>query len=151
MNPFKKYETDQQMERNGVPVVFDEMTFFCRRAGGANRAYRLACTVALLEEGMRERLNGTDEVAQLDAQNEIELYAFVEAVLVGWEGVEGRDDQPLPFTKENARDLFTTCTEVWNTVRVMAQSRDSYRRKAVEEAGAALGNSSDGVENTVKT
>ena len=38
MNLFGKYETDQEKERKGVPVVIDGATFFLRRAGGHNRA-----------------------------------------------------------------------------------------------------------------
>lgn len=151
MNPFKKYETDPKLEKDGVPIEFDGMTFYCRRAGGANRAYRAAAAVALLEPGVREKINSEDETEQLEAQNQVELYAFIEAVLFDWKDVQGRDDKPLTYSKENARDLMISCSEVWNYVRVMSQSRDSFRREQVQELGADLGNSSDGTASTAQT
>lgn len=139
-NPFKKYETDKAKEADGTEIVFDGMTFICRRAGGINRAYRAAMAMFSGEERFTKALNSTDTNVSLGAEDRVTMEAFAESVVIGWRDVLGRDDQPLPFTKENFLDLMDSCPDVWIRVRVLASNVEAYLREQVDATGEATGN-----------
>lgn len=132
-NLFARYETDQEKERGGVPVVIDGATFFLRRAGGHNRAYRYALATAA--RGYADVLKNASDNPQaaFDAQDDITQQAFAEAVIIGWEGVDGRDGQPLEFTRENFLDLVRSCAPVWDLLREAAIDDDRFRA-TIEDA-----------------
>lgn len=136
-NLFARYETDQDKERKGVPVIIDGATFYLRRAGGHNRAYRYALATAA--RSFVDVLKGAEQNPQaaFDAQDDITQQAFAEAVIIGWEGVDGRDGQPLEFSKENFLDLVRSCAPVWDLLREAAIDDDRF--KATQEDAKQLG------------
>lgn len=139
-NLFKKYETDNKKEVNGVPIIIDGVTFICRRAGGGNRAYRAALANFSSAPEYKTALNSTDTTIGLQAEDEITMNAFADGVVVGWSDILDRDDQPLPYSREAFMDLMTACPDVWMQLRIRAHEMDTFRLKTVEEAGATVGN-----------
>jgi hypothetical protein len=138
-NLFKKYETNPQMEAEGVRIPIDGCVFICRRAGGGNRRYRAA--MALHASARGDAVNSEDQDVAMSAEDEIVMQTFADAVVIGWENVDNRDDQPWEFTKENFLELMRACPEVWLRLRMEARDAQNYREKVVVEQGTALGNS----------
>jgi len=150
MNPFAEFETDPTKERDGVRVVVRSrkpeggaMTFILRRAGGANRIFRYAMAEAIRNypeilsdietpDGRRRAFNVEDQATQ---------EAFADAVIAGWENVEGRDGQPLAFTRDNVLDLIRACPDVWDELRVAAVDVANFRPNGAAKDGAELGKS----------
>lgn len=150
-NLWKKYETDQKKEHDGVDVEIDGVTFICRRAGGANRAYRAAIGMTIVDPKLQERLQSKDPGVAMEAENEVTMQAFADSVVVGWRGMLDRNDQPLEFSREALLDLLNSCPDVWDRLRIAAADRDNFRLNQVKEIGEALGNSSAGEEGTERT
>lgn len=136
-NLYLKYETDPRKEADGVPFEFDGVTFFIRRAGGNNRSYRYALAAAAA--GYRHIFAAADkDPAAIFAANEhVQQIAFSEAVIVGWQNMEGRDGQPLEFSKEAALDLIIKCPAVWDQLKGFAIDDDNFRPE--KEDAEALG------------
>lgn len=125
-NPFAKYEQDVIRARVGVPVVIDGMTFIMRAAGGHNRAFRYA--LGLASQARRKDLeNNTDPFAAINASAEIYQDAFAETVVVDWSGIEGRDGQPLEFSKENFLDLVRSCPDLWDKIMEAGNNPELFR------------------------
>ena len=157
MNPFPEFETDPSKERDGVPVIVKSrqrpedpgMTFILRRAGGANRRYRYA--LAHHMQKMRDEFKDTEslngQLRAFSAEDEAAQEAFADAVIIGWDGIEGRDGSPLEFTRENALDLIRHCPEVWDELRVAAVDNERFRPNGAAEDGVAVGKLSAGASN----
>ena len=136
-NLYAKYETAPEKERGGVPVDIDGAVFHIRRAGGHNRAYRYALAIAARGfSGVLKNASDNPQAA-FDAQDDITQMAFAEAVVIGWDGVDGRDGQPLEFSKANFLDLVRSCAPVWDQLR--AAAIDDERFKATLEDAKQLG------------
>jgi hypothetical protein len=140
-NLFKKYETDSKRENDGVEIPIDDNVFICRRAGGGNRRYRAAIGTAMNDPALAKRLNDTDPSISLEAEDEVTIKAFADAVVVGWRNVLGRDDKPWEFSKDNFIDLMLSCPDVWMQLRVAARDVENFRIQQVTADGEALGKS----------
>lgn len=140
-NLFKKYETDKQLENEGVEIEIDGAIFICRRAGGGNRKYRAAIGLAAAAPDIQKRLNSTDKVESLAADDEATMQAFAESVVVGWREILDRNDQPLEFSKENFLDLMRSCPDVWLELRLAARDVDKFRSVQANTVGEELGKS----------
>ena len=129
-NLYAKYETDPRKESDGVPFEFDGVTFYLRRAGGNNRAYRYALGAAASQyRGILSEPH-KNPAAVFAANEHIQQIAFSEAVLVGWENMEDRDGQPLEFSREAALDLLMTCPAVWDELKGFAIDDANYKPEA---------------------
>lgn len=142
MNIWNKYETDPRKESEGVPVQVDEWTFYVRRAGGCNRAYRYALALASRQYMHVFQAEVRDEQAVFAANEEVQMLAFAQTVLVGWsDNVTDRAGNPLPFTKDAALDLVRSCPAVWDALKGAAISDQLFKP---DEDGELLGKSSSG-------
>lgn len=140
-NLFKKYETDEKKETEGVEITIDGAVFICRRAGGGNRRYRAAIGLAAAAPDFQERINSTDSTVAITAEDEITLNAFAESVVIGWREVLDRGDAPWDFTKENFLDLMRSCPDVWLQLRMAARDLDNFRVGQAATVGEELGKS----------
>jgi len=139
VNLFQRYETDQAKEKNGATITIDGAEFYCRRAGGSNRSYRIV--LGRLMEAQRENL--LKDVASDEAQTaefEVVLQAFADCVVIGWNNVLDRDGNPWEFSKENFKDLMRSCPDVWDHIRVEVHNFDNFRRETVKQAADFVGN-----------
>jgi hypothetical protein len=149
VNPFREYEIDAQKERDGVPFVIksedgaDQMTFYLRYAGSGNRRFQYAIGKRREQHKARPKHNGAEvyvEPGELEliAQNDAAQEVFAESIVVNWEGVEGRDGQPLACTPENVLDVLRSCPGIWDQIVVAAADRKRYGPDPAQD-GAALG------------
>lgn len=140
-NLYKKYETDEKKETEGVEIEIDGCTFICRRAGGGNRRYRAAIGLSALDPAVADRINSKDQVESITAEDEITMAAFADAVVVDWKDVLDRNDEPLPFSKQAFLDLMKSCPDVWLQLRMRARDMDNFRVSQAETLGEDLGKS----------
>jgi hypothetical protein len=126
------YETDPDLEKGGVTFSLGSKgTFKLARAGGANQRYKE--TVRKLTQPYRRQIaNGTIDPEQADA---LLAKAFARSVIVGWEGVTGRDGEPMDFTVANAEKLLTDLPDLFADLRSLAEDMNAYRKEDVEAEG----------------
>lgn len=138
MNLYKRFEVDKTAAAEGVRIPIEGSIFICRRAGAGNRRFRAALQAASARHRVAELDEATPEA--WETEDLISLEAFTNACIVDWENVDGRDDQPLPFTPENFKDLMTACPDLWAALRSEAGRLSNYQYKAADKEGTALGN-----------
>jgi len=134
-NLFKKFESDVEKERDGVPVFIEDSVIWVRRAGGNNRAYRYAMAVAA--RPYAEQLRGEVGPELFNIQEAILQQTFADCVVVRWENVDDRNGDPMDCTPENFLDLVRSCPSVWDAIKEAAVD-DSQFRVAAED-GELLG------------
>jgi hypothetical protein len=145
-NLFAKYETDAKAEREGVELEFDGVTFLLRRAGGNNRAYRYALAAAA--QKYPEVFNeDTAEADKFNLHEDLQIQAFSDAVVIGWDNLDDRDGNPLEFSKENFIALCLALPEVWDAIKEAASDEKRFKP---DTAGEDLGKSLSGTNNMVK-
>lgn len=135
-NLHKHYETDKDLEKNGVWFkTADDVKFLLKRMGGSNsegrqkaerlfRPYAKQIQKGTLSEGIVEKINRK---------------ILVDAVLLDWEGLKNEDGSEFEYNKENSELLFADLPDLVNDLLDHAgQSRNFL--KDLEELDD-LGNS----------
>jgi len=134
-NPYSMFETDADLERNGVKIDYGDYWFVIARAGGANKAYdrRLEALTRPVRRAIQTET--LDEGRAKDLMQQ----AFVEKCLVSWgskkhgEGnMVGRNGEPIPFTVENAMTVLRDLDWLWRELDQDSRRLALYR-KMVEE------------------
>ena len=64
---------------------------------------------------------------------------FGDAVIIGWENVDGPDGQPLEFTRENVVDVITRCPRVWLQLQEAAGDEKLFKPNGAGADGAEVG------------
>lgn len=139
MGLYDTYETDQNVEKDGVLLDFgknshDQSTMIrIRRAGGANTKF------AKVFEQKTKPVRRIMEAGGLDTatSDRIMREVYAEAVVLGWEGVEDRDGNPIEYSKEAVVKLFTDLPDLFREVVKSSQEIALFRKNVRE---AELGN-----------
>lgn len=144
MSLSKQYQTNNELENNGVPVtVGDEnhdgsfATFILARASKTNKAYQAALTKAAAPFQRQLQLK-IDVSAQLEKAF---MGVFCDTVLRGWShvlkadvtGVE-TDEGFIEFNKQNAIALFTRLPELYDFLQEQANSASLFLEATREES-----------------
>lgn len=140
MNLFKTFGTDKDMEKDGIWIQYGEtpdgkpVRFRIARAGGANTEYAKASEKAL--KPYRKMIQ--NDALEEELAQKILRKVFVDTVLLGWENVRNIDDKDIPFSKENAIDLFTKLPDLLMDLRKDSEKTALFKAEVRE---ADLGNS----------
>lgn len=59
--------------------------------------------------------------------------AFVDTVLVGWEGISDEKGKTLPFNRDNALKLLTDLPDVYSALQEFAKAAANYRAASLDE------------------
>lgn len=113
---YTMFETDTELEKEGLVLDYGTCKITIARAGGANRKY-----ASVLEHKMRPHraaLNSGTMDETLALRLLVEAYA--EAIVLGWEKVTDRAGKALPYSKKNVVQLFTDLPELFADVRGQA-------------------------------
>lgn len=135
MSLFEQFETNAEKEVEGVPVKYAPNkdgtipTFFLSRMGKTNKKYSKALDKATKPYARQLKL-GTlaNETADALFQG-----VFAKTVLKGWENVYGRDGKPMPFTVENAVELFGLLPDLYDDLTEKASSAALFREETNED------------------
>lgn len=135
MSLYKNFKSDADLEKNGVVIAYGmnskgkPIEFTIARAGGANVRYAKVLDHKI-KPYRRMMQNGTlpDDTAM-----QVIKETFVETILLGWEGVENEDDQPMEFSKENAMQLFNDLPDLFRDLKEQAESAALFRASLLDE------------------
>lgn len=138
---FDLFETDPNLEKTGITIDYGDFGYFrLARAGGANEKYEqvLQQKAAPLRRALE---NGILPPATL---RKLQRETLVETLLLGWgsptygEGsLVGKGGDPLPFTAQNALELFSTPGMQDLPNDLLEQARSSAGFKAAIGEGEA--------------
>lgn len=135
MSLYAKFETDRSLEKTGITLDYglnskkQPIEIRIARAGGANDAY-LKRLEAKAKPHRRSIQHETIEKAQLDS---IVKEVYAETIVLGWSGVEDRDDNELSFSKENVLKLFADLPDLYTDIMEQAQSAALFRVEVREK------------------
>lgn len=130
-NIYALFETDSTMEQQGVVVDFGPYgRFKVARASGSNIKY--AAAFKRLNKPYQKMLKRNTMPEALAKKLLAQVYA--ESIVLAWEGILGRDNQPIPFTKENVVKVLLDLPDLFTQIIAESQNAESYRREYVEDA-----------------
>lgn len=133
MSLYAKFETNTETENKGQWFDIDKdddgvVSFLLARMGGSNKEHQQAISERISSKKLQLKL-GTLADSQID---EILLDVFLDAVLLGWKNVKGRDGHPLPFNRANAKELLTDLPELYKVLVELASKVDYFLVKQLE-------------------
>lgn len=134
---YAQFTTDAKLEKEGILLEYGTasngkpIAIRIARAGGANAQY-LKRMEALVKPYRRQIQTETIDSKQVD---KLIRQVYAETVVLGWENVEGKDGQPLQFTRENCLQLFEDLPDLFADIQEQAQ-RAALFRAEIREADA---------------
>lgn len=141
MSLYNIFETDKGLERDGVVLDYgfnsknQPVRIRIARAGGANVKF-----AKVLEQKMKpyKRAIANDTMDNKVAEKLL-IEAYADAVILGWEGVEDRDGNPLDFTRENVIKVLTDLPDLFLDIQQQSQKAALFRAELREaEQGNSL-------------
>ena len=126
---YDQFETNRDAEVKGVYVEYGKnskgqvIRFLISRMGKANKAYSKAMEAATRPHRRAIEL-GTMDDAQAE---ELFLKVFCEKIILGWEGVEDRDGNPLKFNLKNAMALMTDLPDLYDDLQEQSKKASLFR------------------------
>lgn len=134
-NIFDMFETDPELERDGVTLEYginskgEPIQIVIARAGGSNIAFLKR--LEQLTKPYRRLLDaGHSLPKELNDKLQRELYA--DTVIKDMRGFEERDGTPIPFTKEAVINLFERLPNLFIDVMSQAQALSTFRSEQRE-------------------
>jgi hypothetical protein len=135
----RDYAQDEHAEKeHGIDVKRGSMHFYCRRMGGANVAYKVALGKHSAGVAKKARRSGDVDIVGTE---EAQKAAFLDACLVGWDGIVDEQGANVPFSRSAAADLFAGWPELLEDVMAEAQTASNYALQEQKEAAEDLGKS----------
>ena len=128
-NIFEMFETDDLLETGGIWIDYGEAgKFLVARQGGANTKFSM-----VLEAKMRPHRTKMDKKTMpIDLADQVLRETFVEACLLGWEGIKGRDGKEIKFSKAAANKLFEDLPDLFNDLREQAGEMNNFKVGEIE-------------------
>ena len=128
---YELFETDPKLEMEGVGFKFGPATFFCKRAGGANREFDTKFNEATKNMSTRLQMQALSD----EQSEEILRQVFAESVMIGWENVRNRKMEQIPYTKENFVKVMKDLPEVWKSLCQQATNMEAFLIGTTREDG----------------
>lgn len=127
------FSTDKSKETKGIEVDYGEAgTFILARAGGANKAF--VKKVELLMRPYRRFMRGGDiSKVPEGVLEDVMRQAFVENILLGWEGVRDKNGEILEYSKSSAEKLFTDLPELLQDLQTVASDHTAFLQAELED------------------
>lgn len=135
MSLFSQFKTDSDKERNGVEITYAANedgtipTFIIARAAKSNREWS--------KEYERQTKPYRRQIELKTFPNEkaeeIALSVFVKIILKGWSNVQDESGNEIPFTQENAIQLFKSLPELYEDLDKQSGDMALFKASAREE------------------
>lgn len=128
---YKAFETDKTVENEeGITLDYGEAgKFKIHRAGGANQRFKNYATAKTKPYTRQMQQNTLDEAVATELQADI----FAKTVVVGWEGVTGRDGKELPYNFENCKQLLLDLPDLFADIQKAAQDASLFRKQIIDD------------------
>jgi len=136
MGIYALFTTDRDLETEGIYLEYAGARFLVARAGGGNKKFTTIAQkrLAPFTEAMRRGV--VDEETSVKVLAEI----YADSVILDWENVTDKNDNPLPYNRENVIKVLTELPELFDVIRVESENVKNFRPLVSEEDLAALGN-----------
>ena len=142
MSMYRQFETDPDLEKQGVIVDYSDFRVTLARAGGANRKFtnQLEVRAKPYKRAMQAE---TIDRNKLDS---IVREVFVDTCVLNWEvnqgtaeepkwvpGIEAPDGTILEFNRDNLLDTFRNLPDLYQDLQEQATKAALYRKHMLEE------------------
>lgn len=130
MNLYAAFQTDPNLEKNGVLIDYGDFKFLIARAGGENKRF-----TKMLQQKMRPHARAaaagtlSDEVS-----TRVVRECFCRTVLLDWEGVTDAEGNPLPFSVEAAEKVLTDLPDLFEDLLDQAKKVSNFLAQTREES-----------------
>lgn len=131
---YSQFETSKDVEKQGVILQYGKnskgemIEIRIARAGGANNAYS-----KLLEAKIKPyRRQIQNDTMDNDVAERITKEVYAKTVVLGWTGVEDRDNKPLDFTVDNCVKLFDDLPDLWSDIQAQSVNVALFRAEVLE-------------------
>lgn len=120
---YQAFETNKDLESSGIELDYgknskgEPIRIKIARAGGANKRFAKVLD-RLLRPYKRQLAN--DQLSD-DVAKEVMIQAYADSVVLGWEGVEDREGNPMEFSRDNVVRLFNDLPELFLDVQQQSQ------------------------------
>lgn len=146
MSMYKNFQTDANLEKNGITIDYGDFRVLIARAGGANKKF--AKVLDAKTKPYRRAIQ--TESIETDRIMEILKEAYAECIVLNWEtkvvdkdgkeewkkGIEDQDGKLLDFTKENVVTTFKNLHDLFLDIREQSEKSSLFRQVVREtEAG----------------
>lgn len=135
MSLYKSFSTNKDLERDGIVLDYgtndagSPIQIRIARAGGNNQKF-----AKVLEAKLRPHKRAmANETMDNGVAQRLLIETYAESIVLGWEGVQDRDGQDMPFNKQNVIKLFTDLPDLFTDVQQQAQKAALFRDQVREE------------------
>lgn len=135
MSIFNQFETDTQKEIEGVRVTYgknkdgSEIAFYICRMGNSNKKYQKALDAATKPHRRQAQLGTLDNALA----ESLMMGVFVKTVLKGWENVQRKNGEEIPFSEQAAIELMTMLPDLYEDLQAKASGAAIFREEALED------------------
>jgi len=124
---------DPALAKDGAWCTYmGDMKFKIRRANGTST---IECMQKLMEPHVAQGVKSLEDLPE-DKQQSIENQVLAEAILCGWENMEGPEGESIPYSVDKAVEILAMPEAValkeW--IQYQSMAFDTFRAKAAEEA-----------------
>ena len=138
MSMYGQFQTDTNLESQGIVIDYGTFRITVARAGGANK--RFAKTLEAKTKPFKRAIQ-TDT---MDNERGLEILreTYAEAVVLNWEtkkdgvfvqGIESQDGGILPFNKENVVFTFQNLPDLFTDIQQQAEKSALFRKFLQEQ------------------
>jgi len=131
---YAQFTTSPDLEKEGIVLEYGfnskglPIGIRVARAGGSNAQYSKRMEIKV--KPFRRQIQ-TESIDKKLLEKLI-MEVFCETVVLGWENVEDREGNPLPFSYEAAVKLFTDLPDLFADVQDAAQKASLFRAEILE-------------------
>lgn len=127
MNVYARFKTDAALENEGAWIDYGAGMKFKMRRFSSKKVidFKNAVEKPYRAKGVNDI---PDEIAEVLAR---EIIAG--AILIGWEGVFGTDEQPIEFSKDNALKLLVDLPDLAKMLLADSLNADNFKNKEKKE------------------
>lgn len=148
---YKTFETDTDLEREGILVNFGSVKFSLARAGGRNKAFRDLFNA----KAKKHRVELDNETLSDEVADRIMAESYAEAVVLGWwtrkedekgdpildkkgeeqwdDHIVNREGKKVKYSVDECVKLLLDLPDLFQTLQSYAQKAANFRKEFEEE------------------
>lgn len=148
---YRTFETDTDLEREGILVNFGSVKFSLARAGGRNKAFRDLFNA----KAKKHRVELDNETLSDEVADRIMAEAYAEAVVLGWwtrkedengdpildkkgeeqwdDHIVNREGKKVKYSVDECVKLLLDLPDLFQTLQSYAQKAANFRKEFEEE------------------
>lgn len=127
-NPYKMFETDRNLETDGITIDYGDFKFKVARAGGSNTKYNKM--IDRETKPFRRQINAGS--IDNDVLDKILKKVFAKTVVLSWENVKDKDGNLIEFSYENCLKLFEDLPDLFTDLREQAANMELFKTEIIE-------------------